>query len=59
MSTDRKSSEARNVGRSLERAKQDGNVQYLEVRTPIRDDKLGKGTVQETKVNEFDISDID
>jgi hypothetical protein len=59
MSTDRNSSEARKVGRDLERAKQDGNVQYLEVRTPIREDKLGNGTVKETKVNEFDISYTD
>jgi hypothetical protein len=56
MRSDQKSSEARRVGRELSRAKQDGNVQYLEVRTPIKDDKAGNGVLKPTKINEFDIS---
>jgi hypothetical protein len=59
VSKDKKSSEARRVGRDLTKAQKRGDVQYLEVRTPIREDKFGKGTVKETKVNEFDIFHTD
>jgi hypothetical protein len=57
MRADQKSSEARQIGRDLTRAKQDGDVRYLEIRTPIKNDSQGNGTVESIKVNEFDISD--
>lgn len=57
MRLDKKSPEAQRIGRSLVRAKRDGDIQYLEVRTPIGKDTSGNGTITDIKVREFDISD--
>jgi hypothetical protein len=59
MSTNRKSPEAQRVGRSLIDANEAGNIQYLEVCTPIDKDVQGSGTVTDIKVREFDISDTE
>jgi hypothetical protein len=57
MIKDKKSPEARRVGLDLTRAKERDDVKYLEVRTPIKNNSQGNGTVESIKVNEFDISD--
>jgi hypothetical protein len=59
MSENKKSSEAQRVGDALSEAKEDDNIQYLEIRTPISKDEKGNGTVTDIRVREFDISDPD